>query len=83
MTFGARNIDRAPDVFTVKSMGWLGESMQQDTEKAFQEFYELMWRDHGNGWATVFERMIAEMQEYDERMGKFKDIPPNRAIDEK
>jgi hypothetical protein len=23
MTFGARNIDRAPDVFTVKSMDWL------------------------------------------------------------
>ena len=54
--------------------------MQKDTEKAFQEFYELMWRDYGNGWATVFERMIAEMQEYNERMGKFKDIPPNVEI---
>jgi hypothetical protein len=24
MTFGARNIDRSPDVFTVKAMDWLG-----------------------------------------------------------
>ena len=49
--------------------------MQQDTEKAFQRFYDLIWRDQGNGWGTVFERMIAEMQEYNERYGKFKDIP--------
>ena len=28
MTFGARNIDRAPDVFTVKSMEWLDVLLQ-------------------------------------------------------
>jgi len=32
MTFGARNIDRAPDVFTVKSMDWL-ENMEWHKEE--------------------------------------------------
>jgi hypothetical protein len=30
MTFGARSIDRAPDVFTGKSMDWLGSIMKWD-----------------------------------------------------
>jgi hypothetical protein len=32
MTFGARNIDRAPDVFTVKSMDWLDKIMRTNEE---------------------------------------------------
>jgi len=64
MTFGARNIDRAPDVFTVKSIDWL-KIMNEDLEielQGLKNMVDRLWGSESPSMVKVIVRAKAMLE---------------------